>query len=212
MTDFKDKAIILPPRFLGSVSHYAAMTAYPMAVIDRDMPFNKREKATHRTVIADTRGLTSLTVPVEKPVSMTSARWSDIVISGHGKWWNVMYTTLQSAYGRTPYFEYYADDFRRFFTEECAGMKLTDYNRGLDALVRRLAGVTTQVYDSVSELPAGTVCDDFRRRPTEDITHDVEYYQVRSLQHGFLPGLSMADMLFNMGPESILVLRSMAGI
>ena len=33
------------------------------------------------------------------------------------------------------------------------------------------------------------------------------YYQVFSARHGFLPNLSIVDLLFNMGPESLLVLR-----
>ena len=35
----------------------------------------------------------------------------------------------------------------------------------------------------------------------------VPYYQVFDARNGFLPNLSVADLLFNMGPESLLVLR-----
>ena len=37
--------------------------------------------------------------------------------------------------------------------------------------------------------------------------HPVPYYQVFDSRHGFQPDLSIADLLFNMGPESLLVLR-----
>ena len=33
------------------------------------------------------------------------------------------------------------------------------------------------------------------------------YYQVFDAQTGFLPNLSIVDLLFNMGPESLIVLR-----
>ena len=33
------------------------------------------------------------------------------------------------------------------------------------------------------------------------------YYQVFKERFGFLPNLSIADLLFNMGPESLLVLQ-----
>ena len=36
---------------------------------------------------------------------------------------------------------------------------------------------------------------------------DVDYYQLFSQKWGFRPNLSIIDLLFNMGPESILVLR-----
>lgn len=38
----------------------------------------------------------------------------------------------------------------------------------------------------------------------------VKYYQIRSAELGFLPHLSAVDLLFNMGPESAIVLREMA--
>ncbi|MDY5768431.1 MAG: WbqC family protein, partial [Alloprevotella sp.] len=38
----------------------------------------------------------------------------------------------------------------------------------------------------------------------------VPYYQVFSSRTGFLPHLSIVDLLFNLGPESRLVLRKMA--
>lgn len=41
------------------------------------------------------------------------------------------------------------------------------------------------------------------------MVRDVPYYQVRALRHGFIPGLSAVDMLFNMGPESALILPRM---
>ena len=57
--------------------------------------------------------------------------------------------------------------------------------------------------------------DDFReqihpkkRLQTEDVSFKaVPYYQVFQEKQGFQPDLSVADLLFNMGPEGLLVLR-----
>ena len=58
-----------------------------------------------------------------------------------------------------------------------------------------------------------TVSHDFResirpRHPEPDATfRPAPYYQVFQTKFGFLPNLSIVDLLFNMGPESLLVLR-----
>ena len=54
--------------------------------------------------------------------------------------------------------------------------------------------------------------DDFRlginpKHPLEDVDFQPKpYYQVYQQKHGFLPNLSILDLLFNMGPESIFYL------
>lgn len=198
--------IVLPPAYLGSVEYYAAMAAFPQATVDWGMKFDKRMKTAHRCDVADTHGVRQLTVPIVKPLSMTGARWSDIVISSHGAWWHVHLETLKSAYGRTPFFEYYLDEFERFYTSERAGERLADYCKGLDALLRRLMGVETAVRDDASAVADGFDC---RGEIPAGLVNTIPYYQVRSLSQGFLPGLSVVDLLFNMGPESIFILESM---
>lgn len=199
--------IVLPPAYLGSVEYYAAMAAFPQATVDWGMKFDKRMKTAHRCDVADTHGVRQLTVPIVKPLSMSGARWSDIVISPHGAWWHVHLETLKSAYGRTPFFEYYLDEFERFYTSERAGERLADYCKGLDALLRRLMGVETAVRDDAPAIADGFDC---RGRIPAGLVNTIPYYQVRSLSQGFLPGLSVVDLLFNMGPESIFILESMA--
>ncbi len=41
----------------------------------------------------------------------------------------------------------------------------------------------------------------------DNLFHPIPYYQVFQEKHGFLPNLSIVDLLFNMGPEGLLILR-----
>lgn len=199
---------LFPSRYLGTVGYYAALSAFRRAVIDETMKFDKRQKSVHRCRIADTHGDILLTVPIEKPVSMTNARWNDILVSGHGNWQHVHWETLQSAYGRTPFFEYYADDFAAIYNSDVVGHPIVAFNRKLDSLLRRLFSIPTDVtYGGAADLT--DISADFRRREPE-FDAQVEYYQVRGAKHGFIPSLSAVDLLFNMGPESPLVLAEMA--
>lgn len=199
--------LLLPPRFLGSVEYYAAMMAYTDAVIDTSMPFNKRQKATHRTRILDANGEAMVTVPIEKPESMSRACWSDIIVSGHDSWWVNAVTALRSAYGRTPFFEYYFDDFLPLLTASAAGRHLMEFTADFDRLLRRLLCIDTAVsYGPVNAISAPVA--DYRSR-TLDFVKPKEYYQLRAAKYGFHPSLSVVDLLFNLGPEAPLLLAGM---
>ncbi|MDE7407886.1 MAG: WbqC family protein [Muribaculaceae bacterium] len=131
---------LLAPQYFGSIAWYAALASHSHAVIDCGMRFDKRMKTVHRCSIAGNDGPLALTVPISKPVSMTRARWHDIEVSRHGQWWHVHRTALESAYGRTPYFEFYIDRFKPWL--ECwsntdnTSVRLTDMVLALDEKIR----------------------------------------------------------------------------
>lgn len=191
----------LETAYLGSVDRFAAMARARRAVICNGARFNKRDKVTHRATIADANGVIDLTVPIAKPVSLSKALWSDVEVSGHNGWWNIHFTALQSAYGRTPYFEFYADDFAAVINADAAGMKLVDFNRRLDELILRLACVETEV-DFTDDVP-----DEGEWWRGEEM-NVAPYYQTRMERHGFIPHLSIVDMLFNHGPETGMLLAA----
>lgn len=198
---------IFAPQLFGSVAYYAEMACHDRAVVDTGMRYDKRFKSAHRCTIADTRGPLMLTVPVSKPVG--ARLWSETRISHHGQWWTTMLTSLESAYGRTPYFEFYIDRFMPWIAP--VDMSVTDMDCGLDAVVRRTLGISTEVeYADASVIPANPALD-FRSSAFDHIK-PVPYYQVRALKLGFLPGLSILDLIFNMGPESPLILKKMTDL
>ena len=109
----------------------------------------------------------------------------------------------------SPFFEYYADDFAPFYERKYDF--LIDFNEALQQLVCQLLDIETQVILTDHYEPE--VPHDFREaiRPKhtiEDPTFRPEpYYQVFQEKFGFLPNLSIVDLLFNMGPEGLLTLR-----
>ncbi len=186
---------MLPPAFCGSISRYALMASYGgRIVIDRHRRFDKRFKSTHRCVIADTRGALTLTVPIAKPRSFRDAGWDDITVSGHGDWPRLMVTALESAYGRTPFYEFYADRFNPLLLN-AVGRPLVDLDSDLESLCLGILGIPEAATDG---LPIDTVPDHQPSMP------DIPYWQVRADRLGFIPGLSILDLIFNLGPEAPL--------
>lgn len=165
--------------------------------------WDKRDKATHRYDIADVRGRLSLTVPVSRRHDAGEAGMRQTVLSEHGEWWHVHRVTLESAYGRTPFFEHYIPNLAMFFDRSTVDrfQGLCGYIEATTASVMKLLGQPMEV-----------VMSDSVPTVTADIADLPPYYQVRRSQLGFIGGLSILDLLFNLGPEALLYLRSLAGL
>ncbi|MCM1520567.1 MAG: WbqC family protein [Lachnoclostridium sp.] len=195
---FPAKTLLVPSRYCGSIDYYAAVAAYGSSCIDTESRFNKRDKAAHRTTIADVNGPLLLTVPIAKPEHISDAKWTDIYVSSHGSWSDVHRVALESAYGRTPFFEFYADRILPLIQFD--NQKIIELNSALDKVIRDILGLPEPVeHDESSNIV----------KYQEETLPVVEYYQVRSGNLGFIPHLSVLDLIFNMGPESPLILKKM---
>lgn len=163
----------------------------------------------NRCVIDSPNGPLPLTIPVEHPRS-GSRLVRDLRISEHGHWRHLHWQALASSYFNSPYFEYFQDDLRPFYERRYTF--LLDFNEEMLHAVLRLMDLDLPMRrtDDYAAAPA----HDLRalispKRPLADDPAfvPVVYYQVFAARHGFLPNLSVTDLLFNMGPESVLVLR-----
>ena len=163
-------------------------------------------------MIASAGGELALTIPTEKEES-DKVRMRDIRISDHGNWRHVHWNALVAAYKQSPFFDYYADELAHFYEHKYEF--LFDFNWDLCEWVCRQMDLEAQMCITEEYVPEWQGVDDFREliHPKKDFRvadpdfSPKPYYQVFELKHGFLPNLSIVDLLFNMGPESILVLR-----
>lgn len=184
----------LPTAYFAPVSYYVALAAADSVVVDQHEHYVKQTWR-NRCRIAMPSGPQDLVIPVVASTNHTPIR--DIRLSDHGNWRHHHWSALRTAYGKSPFFEYYADDFAPFYLERRFEF-LFDFNWALCELVCALIDIETPVTRSDSYLAA-----DFPSRP-ETMP---PYYQVFAPRLGFLPDLSVADLLFNMGPEAIFVLQ-----
>ena len=192
----------LSTTYFGPVQWYQKLHRYDQVVIDGEEHFQKQTYR-NRCLIATTQGVQALTVPV---VHDSKSSISDVLISDHGNWRHLHWQALQSAYGDSAFFEYYEDDLRPFFKEN-NWERLVDYNDAIYRKVCELLDIQPSIVHQSSQ-----DCSDFRlvinpKHPLEDSEFmPRKYYQVYQQKHGFLSNLSILDLLFNMGPESIFFL------
>lgn len=204
--------VLLTSAYLAPVQYYAWMLAADEVLLEQHDHYMKQTYR-NRCTIAAADGPLSLTVPIIKPES-DKCPMKDIRISDHGNWRHLHWNALKSAYRMSPFWEYYEDDFRPFYEQKWEF--LMDYNQALQEKVCELIDFTpnitrTEAFISLSEAGIQDLRDVIH--PKREIAVDgkfqvIPYYQVFKERQGFLPNMSIMDLLMNMGPESILILKN----
>jgi len=220
--------VLLSTTYFGPIQWYQKLYRAEEVWIEQHESFLKQTYR-NRCIIATTQGTQALTVPIERSTlnaqlsTFNDQRIKDIRISDHGNWRHLHWNALQSAYGESPFFEYYEDDLRPFFEKRWD--YLLDFNEAIREELCELLDIqphvsytsTFQLQPSTIHYPPSTIHHplstiDFRsaiqpKHPAPDPDFQPRrYYQVYEAKHGFLPNLSIVDLLFNMGPEAIFYL------
>ena len=201
-------SVYLSTAYLAPVQYYCKLISYESVRIEVCENYLKQTYR-NRCMIATANGIQTLSVPVENPKT-DKCLTKDIRISDHGNWQHIHWNALVSAYGMSPFFEYYEDDFLPFYKQKYHF--LFDFNEKLRLTICELLDIHPSVNYTTGYIP--DVVNDFRtvirpRQPVEDHSfYQKSYYQVFMENHGFLPNLSIVDLLFNMGPEAALVLMA----
>ncbi|MBR2162391.1 MAG: WbqC family protein [Bacteroidales bacterium] len=151
------------------------------------------------------------------PISEIKIDWSTPWLQQHKR-------AIVSAYRTSAYFEYYQDEF--FAIMDRKPERLIDFNSDLLRFFIEKTGLCvnlrmTKEYsrEGIVRLPDGSaiLCDDLREtihpKRSNSILKDLKlekpYFQVFSRKHGFLSDLSVMDLLFNEGPDSIMYLKNL---
>lgn len=202
------KEVLLSSAYLAPIQYYTKLYAADSVVIEAEENYLKQTYR-NRCHIASANGMQALSIPIEKPDTLKCLT-KDIRISDHGNWRHLHWQALISAYNMSPFFEYFEDDFRPFYEKKYTF--LFDFNEALREKVCELIPLELSVRHSKEYVVDGGL-GDFRESirpkhtPEDAYFKQKPYYQVFQDKYGFLPNLSIADLLFNMGPESLLVIR-----
>lgn len=212
------ETVLLSTTYFGPVQWYQKLIRYRHVLIEQHEAFPKQTYR-NRCVIATDQGPLPLTVPVVHDDGMEIR---DIRISDHGTWRHRHWQAITSAYGDSPFLEYYEDDLRPFFMEARHEF-LLDFNEDIRRTLCSLLDISPDVrltdsfvppqpdFQALQTTPAQNA-DDFRyaihpKHPAQDSDFIPKpYYQVFRPRLGFIPNMSILDLLLNMGPEAVLYL------
>jgi hypothetical protein len=200
---------LLSTTYFGPVQWYQKLYRHEEVEIEQWESFQKQTYR-NRCLIATTQGIQALTVPVERREGQKEGTIRDVRISDHGNWRHLHWNALVSAYGESPFFEYYQDDIWPFFEKRWES--LFDFNEAIREKMCELLDIQPKVSSTINYKQSTINEIDFRsainpKHPLPDSDFEPKpYYQVYQQKHGFLPNLSILDLLFNMGPEGIFYL------
>ena len=105
---------LLSSTYFGPIQWYQKLNRYDECLIERHESFIKQTYR-NRMIIPTTNGPLALIIPTNHN---TSLAMKDIRISDHANWRHVHWNALLSAYGESPFFEYYQDDIRPFYEKK----------------------------------------------------------------------------------------------
>jgi len=200
--------VLLSTAYLAPVSYYVLLARAGKVVIEQHENYQKQSYR-NRCLIAAANGPMVLSIPVKKTLpGKNSIR--DIQLSGHGNWQHMHWNSLVSAYASSPYFAFYRDDIRPFYEKKYK--YLFDFNEALREEICALLHLEPRLeYSKSYTTGPETEILDYREliHPKKQRLEELlpgPYVQVFDRKFGFLPDLSVLDLLFNTGPEACLFL------
>lgn len=199
--------LIAPADYLAPIAVYAQYANAETIYIECYEHFVKSTYR-NRCHIASPNGVLRLSIPLEHGKNQRRIM-RDVRISYEVDWQKNHWQSLIASYRSSPYFEYYEDDFAPFYHKKLPF--LLDFNEELRQLIFRILGWENQAIQYTAQYQAsyaGTSALDIRQWLRPNTTEETlaalgvtlpEYYQVFSTKTGFLPNMSLVDLLFSQG-------------
>lgn len=191
-TFLESPSFISPSFIYPPISFFSEVRKSSLVLIDLFENYQKRSYR-NRFEILTSNGKQSLSIPLKKGKNEKQLI-SEVLISYDSNWPNQHLQTIQSAYGKSPYFEHYFPIIESLFQKRIE--KLSELNDA--ALQQSLKSLKIDgKFDFTSSY-----------NPDKTVTSYAvkKYPQVFEYKYGFTENLSIIDLLFNTGPEAVLYL------
>jgi hypothetical protein len=206
------KEALLSLHYLPNIQYFSKFLLHDKVWIEQQEHYQKGSYR-NRLQIAAANGPLRLSIPLVKG-KHRQQNIREVRIAHHELWPQQHWQSIQSAYGNAPFFEHYSDILQPFFSKKYTF--LFDFNLELLQSLLSLIGLPTPfklTSEYLPEVPSTTT--DYRslispkKDPiqTDPTFKNVKYVQVFEEKHGFLPNLSILDVLFCKGPETIILLE-----
>jgi hypothetical protein len=199
---------ILDSEYFPCIGWYQVYTDAASVSVDVDEYF-QRASLRNRCYVCGPNGKIALSVPLQGGRNQRITM-KDVKVCSRTNWQRVHWRTLMACYGRSPYFEYYADAFQAYF--ETKFLFLIDLNQASLELINKLSGmqpakIEAQQTNPETEIQTMNHTRQFNAHSAPCI-RNVQYVQPFVERHGFVQELSMIDLLFCAGNQTKKLLQA----
>jgi hypothetical protein len=202
---------ILSSAYWAPIQYYTKIYRFNQIRIERYETYPKQTYR-NRCQLYGPNGIQALQVPVKKG-SFHKTLIRDLTIDYETPWQKNHLKTIESAYSSSPFFEFYIDDIAPFYAKKYKF--LIDLNHEILSTTLAWFEIEKQI-NFTDEFCIVTDGPDFRNtihpKKSKQVA-DAGFMQEPYLQgfeqrHGFIPNLSILDLVFNTGPEAYIIIKT----
>ena len=200
--------ILIHPSYFPSIAQMAAMVQSSHVVFEDDDNYQKQTYR-NRAFIAHSNGALLLNIPILHSKNGVKIKTKDVKVENSFPWQYHHLKSIQTAYRSSPFYEYYEDEFSSLFTDKVGS--LFEHNMKIHHLLCELIDIEIPFSFSKEYMKDPKETDyRFLINAKAKLQYTFPpYHQVLEERHGFLENLSILDLLFNEGPNTITYLKDL---
>ena len=199
--------LLIHPTYFPTVAHFVAIANADTVTFEAADNFQK-QTFRNRMYVYGANGKLLLNIPVKHNKDKQKTLYKNIEIENVEDWQKQHWRSIVSAYKSSPFFEYYEDDLKDLFTSpqtSLYNLNIELFKRLCDCIEIEINIEYTTVFESTTSL---TDCRHLVNSKKETPIQLENYTQVFGDKHGYLNNLSILDLLFNEGPNTLNYLES----
>ena len=170
----------------------------------------QKQSYRNRMYIATANGKLLLNIPIKHTKTEGHKKTAKALIENNFLWQRQHWRSIVIAYRTSPFFEFYEDDLYPLFHKEYNS--LLEFNRASLACILEMLDLdidfkhTEEYFKEYSDKTDPRFLANAKRKDKLEIP---AYRQVFEEANGFIPYLSVLDLIFNLGPEAITYLKNL---
>lgn len=205
-----ENEVILSIAYFPNIHYFTKIINYSSVIIESYENYQK-QSFRNRCTILSANGPLNLVIPVLKEHGKKMLI-KDVKIDYQKRWQHQHWNAICSAYKNSPFFEFYESEIKPliYSNEEY----LFKFNLNILKKILGILNINRNIQLTNSFIKDYKENNDYRYKIHPKINYDIDksfypkkYLQVYSYKFDFVPNLSIIDLLFNMGPESIDILK-----
>jgi len=202
-------SIILESQYFPCLAYFCALLSVDVCLIDLSEHYEKQSYRNRCKIIGAAK-IQTLSIPIKHATHKQAIK--DTKIDYHENWVNVHWRSIETAYRKAPFFEFYADSFKKALYKKPVFLADLNINILTDCLDFLHIQTEVQYAKHYIDAKEQTDLEDLRSKihpKKENLI--LQYYQPKSYQQvfgsKFETNLSILDLLFCEGNNSLTILE-----